>query len=204
MFCNSNILELGMETLFLLFLLLNVAVATQDINITRKLAVLSPPNCNPHFHNYVEVLDSTNRANQLMANTKTVPIQDRIAVMILFSSGFSQHSHFRLQYLKCSLTKLVRGLSNTTLDIFVWVPETQLKKSPEWLSNSKLPRVYLMPIPEMTWKVPCGLADDQTWAVRDLFSIDYYLMVRTSCSFRIKHILFYNCDFFPGEVEVNL
>lgn len=168
--------------LVLLFSLIQTAARDEH----RKLTEYLPPNCNPSFHNHDAIQASVAFANKHLTSTVETR-KNRLPVMILFSQGLepSAQVHNRLKYLKCSLRKLIKNLPGTSLDIFIWVPESSLQHIPEWFKADSFPNTVFIPIVDITWRVPCGLSDDALWAVRNKFDLDYYLMGRWRLTFSL-------------------
>lgn len=157
-------------------------LSTKD---SRKLTTFSPPHCNPHFHNDAIVHATAKLAHVHMEKfPTTVPISDRLLVMVLFSQGFRNPE--RMELLKCSLKKLkINAMQNTTMDVLVWVPMDSWSFVPPWLNGTDFPRVSVIPIPIESWRIPCGLKDDSTWAVKNKFNTDYYIMGRWRLTFSL-------------------
>jgi hypothetical protein len=176
-------------------------------------------NCNDQHHNQEAVSRSAKKAHSLLQNHPTdVPIKDRLLVQILFSKGFvnAKDMQGRLEYLRCALLKLQKGLMpKTTLDIFIWTLNTTefVPTIPAWLNAKDFPRVNVIEIEPETWKVPCGLIDDSKWAVRKHFDVDYYLMGRWRLAFSPDfakemgyeyHLQFDDDAMFNGVLEFDL
>jgi hypothetical protein len=147
--------------------------------------------CNPLFHNADAVESTVAKAKELLNRFPSeVPIRDRLAVMILFSKGFTGQSGARLNYLNCALKQFLnRAGKSTPVDIFIWVLEpedaTQSLHVPSWLNTTAFPRVNVIPIPRETWRVPCGLMHESRWNLRRHFDVDYYLMGRWRLTFSL-------------------
>lgn len=145
--------------------------------------------CTPHYHDHDAVARAVLKAKrQLDKQPIDVPMEDRLAVMILFSKGFTKsgRNNDRLKWLRCSLAKLRDNLlPNTTADIYLWTlnDEDDSIVIPSWLTAEEFPRVHVVEIEPSTWQIPCGLVDDSQWAVRSHFDVDYYLMGRWRLSF---------------------
>ncbi len=184
------------ENVFLLLVM--VLLCTRVITGSDGQTVVS--DCNNYHHNLDSVSVSVGKAHAKLNNTlSTVPIANRLIVMILFSDGFMSHSHHssshksnshgRQDFLHCALLKLQQHMMKlTTADIFIWNLNrngSQAIVVPSWLNSTAFPRVHVMEIEPETWRVPCGLVNDSQWAVRDHFSLDYYLMGRWRLTFSL-------------------
>eukprot|EP01039_Chlorochromonas_danica_P000673 gene670-728_t len=131
---------------------------------------------------------STSSSSNITSHNVNVPIKDRLAIMILFSRGFSQSSNGRLEWLHCTLLKLQKYLqANTPADIYIWTLNTtsSIPVIPNWLTPEAFPRVNIITIPTEVWRIPCELKDDSQWVVRKHFDIDYYLMGRWRLAFSL-------------------
>jgi hypothetical protein len=119
----------------------------------------------------------------------SVPIEGRLAIMILFSGGFDPNSK-QIPFLKCALNKLKANLMpSTTADVFIWVPEgSEQINRPEWLNEKEYPRVHVIGMPKITWEIPCGLIPDEQFAMRDHFTLDYYRMGRWRLTFSMDFV----------------
>jgi hypothetical protein len=152
---------------------------------------LVPVNCSAKLHDHDAVQQSVTKANMLLQRHSAVqPKEDRLAVMILFTSGLlEEHNPQRVKYLRCSLKKLLAFMQPTTpLDIYVWV-KTQPGETliiPDWLAA--IPRVNVMEVVPSTWLVPCGLKDKSEWTFHSSYSLDYYLMGRWRLAFSFDFI----------------
>jgi hypothetical protein len=150
--------------------------------------------CNPFHHNTKEVSDSVAIAKKSLERfSQDVPIQGRIAVMILFSKGFSSSSHManRLEYLRCALLKLQRNvMQKTTMDVFIWGLNTTEHSLtiPNWFTEKDFPRMHIIPLPETVWRIPCGLIEERHWTLRKHFDVDYYLMGRWRLTFSLDFV----------------
>jgi hypothetical protein len=167
----------------------HISIKTDKKNTTNRSLLANE--CSNYVNNHkILAAESANKAKLLLSRFPTeVPISNRLAVMILFSRGFSsayQHKN-RLEFLHCAITKLLRNLQNTSIDVFIWTLNTTevMPDIPNWLSAKNFPRINVMEIPVETWKIPCGLIDDSEWAVRKHFDIDYYLMGRWRLTFSL-------------------
>lgn len=147
--------------------------------------------CNYEYHNRDAVARSVQRAQKLIESSpKNRPsIEERVAVMILFSSGLHGNNN-RLEYLRCALSKIQKNLmQHTPMDIFIWTrnatTKSVLDKHIPWYNSSTFPHVHFMEIEPETWKVPCNLTDDSKWEVRKHFNVDYYLMGRWRLTFSL-------------------
>jgi hypothetical protein len=146
----------------------------------------SDNDCDLHHKN--SAVESAKKAKILLSRFPIdVPISDRLAIMILFSKGFLDAQKRRHKFLHCAITKLQRNLPNTSFDIYIWTLNLTTSETiiPYWLSAEKFPKINIMEIPEETWKIPCGLISDSEWALRNRFSIDYYLMGRWRLTFSL-------------------
>lgn len=147
-----------------------------------------------------------------------VPLRSRVAVMIIFSRGFSAKSSMagRLEYLRCALLKLKKHvMPHTTLDIFLWgldTPESPLVV-PEWFTERDFPRMHIMPLPSAVWRIPCGLKHNSQWSLREHFDLDYYLMGRWRLTFSLDfaramgyefHLQFDDDAFVNQDLKFNL
>lgn len=165
---------------------------------------ITDPNCHVRLHDKDLVSSLVAKAeNVSKAFPTTVPIEDRLAVSILFSHGFfpsdrhthNRHQTNRINLLRCSLRKLKEVLlHNTTADVYVWYVgaenETVTPEASKFMTttvkniNSEYPRVHFMLFPESTWQIPCGLVNHHRWSHRTHIDVDYYLMGRwrmTTC-----------------------
>ena len=142
-------------------------------------------NCTTNLHDYDAVQTSVKKAQSLMNNDESnVPVEKRLLIMMLFSTGFAHNDVPRLNYLKCSLNKLkAQMMPTTTVDIFIWVRNIPGIPNiyPEWLKN--FPRTHIMEIEPSSWRLPCDLKNETEWVMWSDFSIDYYLMGRWRLTF---------------------
>lgn len=172
-----------------------VEIAPPSLPITHPFAESSSSlTCNPYFHNDIEVQETVQKAQQsLQQFPNDIAMSERLAVMILFSKGFShpsaKHSmQGRLDYLKCALLKLKLNLMNHThTDVYIWALNTTEHPIhiPSWFTKEAFPRMHILAIPTNVWKIPCGLLPDKDWALRKLFDVDYYLMGRWRLTFSL-------------------
>lgn len=96
---------------------------------------------------------------------------DRLAVMVVFTSGFEEAAVARR--LRCSLLLLQRNLGGSTpIDIYVWLPSGS-PPAPVWLSEAA--NTHVLNIPPAAWRLPAGLRNSSTWAMPET-SLDYRLM----------------------------
>lgn len=168
-------------------LLLAVAWAGSDESHAQRELAEAP--CSPLIRNPAAVRSAAEQARGLLKQwDSSVPIKDRLPVMILFSRGFTRTDSSRLEWLRCALLKLQKHLLSTTpADIYVWTLNTTTSTPiiPSWLTPSAFPRVNVITIPEESWRIPCGLYHDSKWVVRKHFDIDYYLMGRWRLAFSL-------------------
>lgn len=145
--------------------------------------------CSPLIRNPDAVKSAASQAQELLKHWDgAVPIKDRLAVMILFSRGFTKSDSSRLEWLRCALLKLQRNLQTTTpADVFIWTLNSSsvVPIVPAWLTAAAFPRVNVIAIPEEAWRIPCELKPDSQWVVRKHFDIDYYLMGRWRLAFSL-------------------
>lgn len=146
--------------------------------------------CVHDHHNPDAVKNSAIEARSLLTKTPTsVPIEDRLLVMILFAKGLTKHQRERrLHHLECALKKLVNNMMNlTTADVFIWTLNTTeyIPSIPTWFTKEAFPRINVININESTWRVGCGLKHDSQWAARAHFDVDYYLMGRWRLTFSL-------------------
>jgi len=146
--------------------------------------------CNPYLHSPEIVEKSVVIAKDiLIKNPSSVSLENRLVVMVIFGGGFSDQ--IRLPHLRCSLRKLqLNVMPATPLDIYLWVPakDTEPANIPDWLKAPEYDRVFLMPIPLESFRMPCGLSNDATWTVRKHFSLEYYIMGRWRMTFAIDFV----------------
>jgi len=169
---------------------------TSSSSIKRRYLTSGNDECNPNPHDPEAISKAVAQATiSLNRFDNSLPMTDRLAIMILFSRGFNEKQsskmNSRLEYLHCALLKLQKQLmTSTPADVYIWGLNMTDNPMiiPTWLNSQELPRVHIMEIPENTWKIPCGLAPDHEWAVRKHFDIDYYLMGRWRLTFSLDFV----------------
>jgi hypothetical protein len=149
------------------------------------------PDCAMNPRNPVPVKEAATKAKEVLAEQpSSVPIGERLAVMILFSRGFSSANQksSRLEFLHCALLKLQKYLmSQTNADVYIWALNSTSNpiSIPTWFNAKDFPRTFIMELPSEAWKIPCGLSSEKNWVVRKHFDIDYYLMGRWRLTFSL-------------------
>lgn len=131
---------------------------------------------NQVHHQDRAVIETTAIARELLKavpGSEYVPIADRLAVMILFSHGFTvggnkRINKSRLEHFECAIRKLKANLMvKTRVDIYIWVMNSNNETSviPDWLNKKDFPHVHIMSIHPDSWKVPCHLKPPKTWTM---------------------------------------
>lgn len=178
--------------IIVVFLLLGCCIDSQYVRGGHQGGGLinSADTCNPYLHNPEIVEKSVVTAKEILVkNPSAVALENRLVVMVIFGGGFNDQ--VRLPHLRCSLRKLqLNIMPNTPLDIYLWVPvkDAESANIPDWLKSPEFNRVFVMPIPPESFRIPCGLSDDSTWTARKHFSIEYYIMGRWRMTFAIDFV----------------
>lgn len=141
---------------------------------------------NQVHHQERAVAETTTIARRLLdavPNSKKVPLADRLAVMMLFSHGFTPAGNkrinkSRLDHFECTIRKLKANLMEKThVDVFIWVMNSGNETSviPAWLNSKDFPHVHILSIHPDSWKVPCHLKPPKTWTMLYVHIINYRL-----------------------------
>lgn len=105
-----------------------------------------------------------------------------LAVMYLYSFGFTDIDFHRHSYLHCSIIMLKKNIGvNTPLHIYLWVPENSIHAIPEHMI-SDFANVIIMPIDPDSWQLE-GL-DYSKFIGHEIHNIDYYKMGRWRLTFQ--------------------
>ena len=106
--------------------------------------------CNSEFHNVEAVKSTAVKAKEMLEKFPTsVPISERLVVMILFAKGFHGVETNRLKYLHCALLKLQHNMGpDTTIDVFIWTLNTTAYPAivPTWFTADVFPRMHIIEV----------------------------------------------------------
>eukprot|EP01038_Epipyxis_sp_PR26KG_P005963 gene5963-8217_t len=183
-----------------------IGASSRDIRLqdhVRRITNLIENNssCSNSFHRPDLVKESVKIATNLMAqqdiSSQNRPkISERLAIMVLFSSGLDEAAISdprmanRIDYLKCSLLKVKKHLmSSTPADVFIWTLPTNNKSIPLWFTPKEFPNMYIMEIPEDVWKIPCNIKTPHSqWSMSNSFGVGFYLMGRWRLTFSFDFV----------------
>lgn len=162
--------------LFLLFGCIGHVNSDND-SLHRQPKHTSKHDCTHHRYHEKAIKSSVGIAHRKIASYPTtahISTQNRLAIMLLYSHGFTEQGNerqvkSRLDNLECALQKIKHNIMpQTTTDVYIWVLNTTtiIPIIPQWLNSHNLPQFHIMTISPESWKVPCDLKDYTEWATQ--------------------------------------